>query len=60
MELIILFWAILCPNPNNNHENQDKHNTIEVTSDYSGDTGGETGNLPPKPPIPPPPPPFGI
>jgi hypothetical protein len=55
---IILFWAWVCPNPNHTSGNHGNCNLIHISaSAESDDTGGETGNLPPKPPTPPPPPP---
>jgi hypothetical protein len=59
-EWIILFWALICPNPNHTPGNSGNCDLIHIsitTSSAEEDTGGETGNLPPKPPTPPPPPP---
>jgi hypothetical protein len=60
IDWIILFWAFLCPNPNHtpgSHGDCKLIHIITTTTSAEGDTGGETGNLPPKPPTPPPPPP---
>ena len=58
IEVIILFWAWLCPNPIHTPENHGKCTLVHIQAFFDdGDTGGETGSLPPKPPTPPPPPP---
>lgn len=61
IELIIWLWASLCPNPSHTIDNHGSCPLVHVsaTTTNGGDTGGETGDLPPKPPVPPPPPPPG-
>ena len=44
--IIALFWAFVCPNQSNAH---DQHNKSQVTT-LDDDTGGETGRIPPRPP----------
>jgi len=55
VNLIIWFWAMLCPNPNHTPENHGKCKLMHITTiTPDGDTGGENGNPPPPPPPPPP------
>ncbi|NCT74870.1 MAG: hypothetical protein GXC78_10080 [Chitinophagaceae bacterium] len=64
ISFIIWLWTFLCPNPYHTIENHGDctkaHMATASAQDAGdGDTGGETGSLPPKPTTPPPPPPPG-
>jgi hypothetical protein len=48
--IIALFWALI--NPAHNHTNSNTNNEQVSVMDEAGDTGGETGTIPPKPPTP--------
>lgn len=48
--LIALFWALITPAIN--HANSNTCNQQVTVMDDAGDTGGETGTIPPKPPTP--------
>ena len=47
---IALFWALITPTLNHAHSHTS--NGQVTVMDDDGDTGGETGTIPPKPPKP--------